>query len=309
MAIRHGDGRVEHAGCVVREMERNGYDDSDFYALVYDRFASCTDCGGSGWRDGFHEGARIYTGDHAVDYHAGIGYGNDTAKTEYEMILTLMDGVYESTKCDDGDERCRYGYRMHESVADRKYLSMIASYMGIGDRFGCETCGGTGKVAHADGGSFRWVEWGSTRWACDTYCSVDATDEVKALFKEWVEKNRIRLKAGLERIEATKLRKGRRVRVVRGRKIAHGTEGEVIWHGTDKYASRWNAHNEFARVGFRTDDGETHFTAGSNLEVIVDLTGDGDWVAANDLVMDGDSVGLNMTAEGWHFASGFAYVG
>lgn len=318
MAIRHGDGRVEHAGCVVREMERNGHDDSDFYALVYDRFASCTDCRGTGWRDRAHEGTWLYGREGVADYFPGKGMGDADSETSYGLVLTLMDGNYAMKRIVD-DPTVEFSamvpsrgchYEKHESVKDRKYLTNVVGYMGIPEPYACETCGGSGKLDHPDGGYFHWIEWGTTRFACDAGCSVDATDEVKALFKEWSEANRVRMKAGLERIECTKLRKGRRVRVVRGRKVPIGTEGDVFWHGADRYAPRWSKVNdEFTRIGIVTDDGEKFFLAGSNCEVLVDLTGDGDWVLANDLVMPGDSDGLYRTPEGWTYAAGFAYVG
>ena len=52
--------------------------------------------------------------------------------------------------------------------------------------------------------------------------------------------------------------KGQTVTVVRGRKVPKGTTGTIIWIGDDAYGK--------ARVGIKTEDGETHFTAASNVE-------------------------------------------
>ncbi len=56
--------------------------------------------------------------------------------------------------------------------------------------------------------------------------------------------------------------RGRIVKVVKGRKVAKGTEGEVFWVGEDRF------HHGAQRVGFKTDAGDKHFTAAGNVEVI-----------------------------------------
>ena len=60
-----------------------------------------------------------------------------------------------------------------------------------------------------------------------------------------------------EKIAAGEIVKGATVTVVKGRKVAHGTTGTVTWIGEDSYGK--------ARVGFRTADGESIFTAMSNV--------------------------------------------
>jgi hypothetical protein len=54
---------------------------------------------------------------------------------------------------------------------------------------------------------------------------------------------------------------GRIVRVFKGRKVAKGTEGRVFWYGRCRYG---DGH----RVGFKTAEGEKHFTAEDNVEVL-----------------------------------------
>lgn len=65
--------------------------------------------------------------------------------------------------------------------------------------------------------------------------------------------------AKTEHIARGEIIKGARVTVVRGRKVPKGTVGTVIWLGEDNWGK--------ARLGLRTDDGETHWTAASNCEV------------------------------------------
>lgn len=57
--------------------------------------------------------------------------------------------------------------------------------------------------------------------------------------------------------------KGMEVEVVKGRKVPKGTKGEVFWVGesTFGYTTSW-------RVGFKTAEGEKHFTALSNVEAV-----------------------------------------
>jgi hypothetical protein len=55
--------------------------------------------------------------------------------------------------------------------------------------------------------------------------------------------------------------RGKQVRVFKGRKVAIGTEGRVFWYGRCKYG---HGH----RVGFETAEGEKHFTAETNVEVL-----------------------------------------
>jgi hypothetical protein len=61
------------------------------------------------------------------------------------------------------------------------------------------------------------------------------------------------------KIDAGEIIKGQTVTVVKGRKVAKGTTGVVLWTGEDAYGK--------TRIGFKSDDGKTHWTAASNVEV------------------------------------------
>lgn len=65
--------------------------------------------------------------------------------------------------------------------------------------------------------------------------------------------------ARAEKIASGEIVKGATVTVVKGRKVAKGTTGTVTWIGEDSWGK--------ARVGFRTAEGESIFTAMSNVEV------------------------------------------
>lgn len=66
--------------------------------------------------------------------------------------------------------------------------------------------------------------------------------------------------ARAEKMASGEIIKGQTVTVVKGRKVPIGTTGTVIWVGEDNYGK--------ARIGIKTADGETHFTAESNLKAV-----------------------------------------
>lgn len=113
------------------------------------------------------------------------------------------------------------------------------------------------------------VEYATTRgWSYPNGAVVDATDEVKAKANAYL---KVQAKAAWDRKnqeEAATPAKGKRLRVVKGRKIKIGVEGECFWYGKGrKYSmSRWA--KDPMRVGFKTDEGETLWTDASNVEVI-----------------------------------------
>lgn len=91
---------------------------------------------------------------------------------------------------------------------------------------------------------------------------VDASPATIAAYEAFVanaarEAEERRLQAEAER-EANTIRKGKTVRVVRGRKIAKGTEGRVFWYGQTQFGMR---------VGIELANGTKEFTAASNVEV------------------------------------------
>jgi len=113
------------------------------------------------------------------------------------------------------------------------------------------------------------IEFATTRgWTYPNSAWVDATPEVLAAYSAWGERVR---KAAEERRKAEALakevaaakepRKGRRVKVVKGRKVPLGFEGIVIWEGVDNWGK--------ARIGIKNEmSGKVEFTAASNAEVV-----------------------------------------
>jgi hypothetical protein len=64
--------------------------------------------------------------------------------------------------------------------------------------------------------------------------------------------------------DATVPSKGDTARVVKGRKVAIGTTGEIIWTGERSYSYG----PATLRVGIKDADGNVHWTAASNVEVV-----------------------------------------
>lgn len=88
---------------------------------------------------------------------------------------------------------------------------------------------------------------------------VDATPETVAQVAALREAADLAAKKAAEDQEAATIKVGRVLRVVRGRKVPVGTEGECSWYGQTKYG---------ARVGIRDLQGQVTFTAASNVEVV-----------------------------------------
>lgn len=62
----------------------------------------------------------------------------------------------------------------------------------------------------------------------------------------------------------------KRVRVVKGRKVAKGTEGVVFWvkrYDNSKYGDPWGIYS-VTKIGIKADDGKTYFTAIGNVVIV-----------------------------------------
>ncbi len=128
-----------------------------------------------------------------------------------------------------------------------EYLTYAVSYVPSEDTF---------KEGYVHG------EYGSKAFAF-----VDATPEVVARYATWLVEQAAKREAAAREAskeralrELSEISRGREVKVVKGRKVPVGTAGQVFWYGQTQYG--W-------RVGFTTAAGEKHFTAASNVEVVV----------------------------------------
>lgn len=63
---------------------------------------------------------------------------------------------------------------------------------------------------------------------------------------------------------------GKRVKVVKGKKLPLGTEGKIFWlkrYGYGKYGDPWGTYS-YTKVGIEKDDGERVFTYLDNIEIV-----------------------------------------
>jgi hypothetical protein len=114
-----------------------------------------------------------------------------------------------------------------------------------------------------DGEKIIAVEYATTRgWTYHNGAAADATDEVKAAAAAWIAERDVEAWKQATAIDAVAVEKGKTVEVFKGRKVAKGTTGEVIWIGECRYK-----RGEY-RVGIKDAAGEVHWTAESNCRVI-----------------------------------------
>lgn len=135
-------------------------------------------------------------------------------------------------------------------------------------------------VWNPEKGEPETVEYATTRgWTYPNEATIDATPEVVAAYHEYRERKRVEYAVKQARREAKVPRKGRLVRVARGRKVPIGTVGTVAWIGDDKYWRGWSGRNAWVldqlayvelgryRVGIDTDNGRV-WTNAKNVEVV-----------------------------------------
>lgn len=109
------------------------------------------------------------------------------------------------------------------------------------------------------------VEYDTTRAGGGGRAEIDATPEVLREVYRWYKRmGRQLFDARTNHEQAKKVQKGDAVKVVRGRKVPKGTQGQVFWVGT-----RYNQYSrtDEARVGIEVD-GERMFLNAEYVEAI-----------------------------------------
>lgn len=116
-------------------------------------------------------------------------------------------------------------------------------------------------VWNAEKGETEKVYYASTRgWTYPNGANVDATEDVVTAYNAWLDKRRAEYAAQKVAAEAAVVRRGKMVVVFKGRKVPIGTTGEIFWLG---------AGNHSERVGLKDSAGNVHWTAKSNVRVIL----------------------------------------
>ncbi len=123
-----------------------------------------------------------------------------------------------------------------------------------------------------DGGKSFTVSTGNDEMGATDEVTIDATPEVKrAYLCEQILADNLEIRRAYAshlawlRTEASQLTKGKFVRVVKGRKVAKGTEGILFWM-SNPGDSQWGI-----RVGIRDARGEVYWTSADNVEVDLEV--------------------------------------
>ena len=118
--------------------------------------------------------------------------------------------------------------------------------------------------------TYRTTRGGGTD---DNYVTIDPTPEVLEAVRAWQAAANYRLARDLELDafrkaldEVVTAAKGKRVEVVKGRKVPIGVKGEVFWVGEGRSYNRWDKPG--LRLGVRGDNGETYWIDDRNVRVI-----------------------------------------
>lgn len=112
------------------------------------------------------------------------------------------------------------------------------------------------------------VDYATTRgWTYLNSAKVDATPEAREKAAQYNEIRQLEVWARENHWQSSLPLKGRKVRVVHGRKVAQGTEGQVFWYQPYQ-RDLWPAWKRAARVGLLLKDGSRVFVAADYVEVI-----------------------------------------
>ena len=98
---------------------------------------------------------------------------------------------------------------------------------------------------------------------CKQDTIADATPEVWEQYFQYTYKTMINQITGEQECKAIKIEKGKELRVIRGRKYAHGLTGLCFWAGESRYGYRTTY-----RAGMTLKDGETIWIDQYNVEVM-----------------------------------------
>lgn len=110
-----------------------------------------------------------------------------------------------------------------------------------------------------DGAKLTEVTYASTRgWTYPNHAEVDATPEVLAAVDEWLVAFAYAAAKRDDEKRAATVDKGKRVRVVRGRKVEHGVEGVIFYWSEATYSPRFkNGYKQgpdAVKIGIALDD-------------------------------------------------------
>ena len=121
-------------------------------------------------------------------------------------------------------------------------------------------------VYHQDTGGFAEVQYATTRgWTYPAMAScVDASPEIMEKFKQYQENCRKEEYESWRLKKAACIEKGKKIIVVKGRKVPVGIKGTCIWRGS--MGPTWQYRPD--RIGLKTEDGAVYWTSVNNVEIL-----------------------------------------
>jgi hypothetical protein len=207
-----------------------------------------------------------------TDYHGAevgrVDHGDHCPNKAWDLSGALKaDCVTEGSY----GERCRVNTEPLYMQTTHKGL-----VLSLGERNGYDDSDFYAVIWNPEKGCTERVQYATTRgWTYPNSATVDATPEVLASYEAWCTKVREDSRKAKEATEAAEPKKGRMVKVVKGRKVPKGTVGTVIWYGACKsfgpvprYRGNWVPAATPMRVGIKDATGAVHWTAASNVEVV-----------------------------------------
>lgn len=201
-----------------------------------------------------YPGAQKYQVGHAKECPhyaaAGAGYQGYEIRPEGLYSDCCTEGVY-SNRCHFRNE----GLYMHTT-----HQGLVLS---LGERNWHDDSDFYATVWNPETNAPEKITYATTRgWTYPNHASVDATPEVRAAYEAFLENIRkARAQAAAEE-RANTVAKGKRVKVVKGRKVPVGTEGVVFWTGPDKY------NRNVTRAGLKDAAGVTHWVDAGHCQVV-----------------------------------------
>ncbi|MBR4396933.1 MAG: hypothetical protein IKS93_03670 [Methanobrevibacter sp.] len=117
-------------------------------------------------------------------------------------------------------------------------------------------------------GTFEYEEYDTTRFGGGGYATLDL--DFEHLNKFWEKAKPILSEAVKESLfrEAGEITKGKLVVVNRGRKVPHGTSGEVFWLKKVNYDPYQRAWGWKTKIGLKDDVGNVYWTYADNVDVV-----------------------------------------
>lgn len=168
----------------------------------------------------------------------------------------------------------------HENVGDLEYVGCVLSTGSRVIRVMSDVWSDEHYAVVWTGTDTKSVTLSVAEFGTSAHATVDATPEVVAAYEVWkAEQDRLSQEAAERAYQAQReeeareaclsFDKGDRVKVFKGRKVAKGTTGVVIWKG----------HGDWGlRVGIKDDAGTVHWTARDNVCKVTDKPEGMSWV-------------------------------